>query len=58
MATMCGTLKCENAYICEKVATCEKMSTLNVKMDAICEKVTLSVSRAVSGYIVQIVIKA
>ena len=35
---VCDTLKCENAAICEKVAKCEKMSTLNVKMDAICEK--------------------
>ena len=35
---VCGTLKCENAAICEKVAKCEKKSTLNVKIDAICEK--------------------
>ena len=28
---VCGTLKCENAAICEKVAKCEKNSTLNVK---------------------------
>ena len=35
---VCGTLKCENAAICEKVAKCEKNSTLNVKIDAICEK--------------------
>ena len=34
----CGTLKCENAAICEKVAKCEKNSTLNVKIDAICEQ--------------------
>ena len=34
----CGTLKCENAALCEKVAKCEKNSTLNVKIDAICEK--------------------
>ena len=27
----CGTLKCENAAICEKVAKCEKNSTLNVR---------------------------
>ena len=27
----CGTLKCENASISEKVAKCEKNSTLNVK---------------------------
>ena len=39
---MCGTLKCENATICEKVAKCEKNSTLNVKIDAICEKMRLS----------------
>ena len=39
----CGTLKCENAAICEKVAKCEKNSTLNVKIDAICEKITLNV---------------
>ena len=34
----CGTLKCENASICEKVAPCEKVSTLNVTIDAICEQ--------------------
>ena len=34
----CGTLKCENAAICEKVAKCEKNSPLNVKIDAICEQ--------------------
>ena len=38
----CGTLKCENAAICEKVAKCEKNSTLNVKIDAICEQITLN----------------
>ena len=27
----CGTLKCENAAICEKVANCENNVTLNVK---------------------------
>ena len=42
---MCGTLKCENAAICEKVAKCEKNSTLNVKIDAICEKITLNVKK-------------
>ena len=42
---VCGTLKCENAAICEKVAKCEKYSTLNVKIDAICEKITLSVKK-------------
>ena len=36
---VCGTLKCENAAICEKVAKCDKNSTLNVKIDAICEKI-------------------
>ena len=40
---VCGTLKCENAAICEKVAKCEKKSTLNVKIYAICEKITLNV---------------
>ena len=42
---VCGTLKCENAAICEKVAKCEKNSTLNVKIDAICEKMTLNVKK-------------
>ena len=42
---VCGTLKCENAAICEKVAKCEKMSTLNVKIDAICAKITLNVNK-------------
>ena len=41
----CGTLKCENAAICEKVAKCEKNSTLNVKIDAMCEKITLNVKK-------------
>ena len=41
----CGTLKCENAAICEKVAKCEKYSTLNVKIYAICEKITLNVKK-------------
>ena len=41
----CGTLKCENAAICEKVDKCEKNSTLNVKIDAICEKITLNVKK-------------
>ena len=41
----CGTLKCENAAIGEKVAKCEKKSTLNVKIDAICEKITLNVKK-------------
>ena len=42
---VCGTLKCENAATCEKVAKCEKNSTLNVKIDAICEKITLNVKK-------------
>ena len=42
---VCGTLKCENAAICEKVAKCETKSTLNVKIDAICEKITLNVKK-------------
>ena len=42
---VCGTLKCENAAICENVATCKKNSTLNVKIDAICEKITLNVKK-------------
>ena len=42
---VCGTLKCENAAICEKVAKCEKYSTLNVKIDAMCEKITLNVKK-------------
>ena len=41
----CGTLKCENAAICEKVAKCENNSTLTVKIDAICEKITLNVKK-------------
>ena len=41
---VCGTLTCEKASICEKVAKCENISTLNVKIDAMknnskCEKV-------------------
>ena len=45
IGTICGTLKCENAAICVKVAKCEKSSTLNVKIDAICEKITLNVKK-------------
>ena len=41
----CGTLKCENAAICEKVAKCEKNSTLNVKIYAICDKIMLNVKK-------------
>ena len=37
----CGTIKCENASICEKAAKCENISTLIVKIDAICEKIKL-----------------
>ena len=36
--TDCGTLKCENGAICGKVDRCEEISTLNVKIDAICER--------------------
>ena len=39
----CGTLKCENAAICEKVAKCEKHSTLNMKIDTMYTKITLNV---------------
>ena len=35
----CGTLKCKHASICEKVTKCERMLTLNVKIDARCEKI-------------------
>ena len=45
MFTNCGTLKCENASICEKAAKCEKTSTLNVKIDAICKFFTLNVKK-------------
>ena len=45
MNTPCGTLKCGNAAICEQVGKCEKISTLNVKIDAICEKLTLIVKK-------------
>ena len=31
----CGIQKCENAYICEKIASCEEMSRLKVTNDAI-----------------------
>ena len=51
MVTMCGTLKCENDPVRDKVATCEKMSMLNVKIDAICEKVTLNVNKLGSLYV-------
>ena len=37
--------KCENAVICEKVAKCEKYLTLNVKIDAKCDKITLNVKK-------------
>ena len=42
LSIICGTLKCENSAICEKVAKCEKNSTLNVKIDAVCEQITLN----------------
>ena len=45
MGSVCGTLKCENYSICERVAKCEKISTLNVKIDTICEKLTLCVKK-------------
>ena len=45
LVNACGTLKCENAAICEKVAKCKKNSTLNVKIDAMCEKITLNVKK-------------
>ena len=38
------SLNIKNASICEKKAKCEEMSTLNVKIDAICEKITLNVN--------------
>ena len=41
--SVCGILKCENAAICEKTAKYKKNSALNVKIDAICEKITLNV---------------
>ena len=41
----CGILKCDNASICEKAARCEEISTLNVKIDAICETITLNVRK-------------
>ena len=44
----CGTLKCENAAICEKVAKCAKNSTLNVKIYAICEQIKLNVKMRLS----------
>ena len=31
--------------ICEKVARCEEISTLNMKIDAICEQITLNVTK-------------
>ena len=35
---VCGTLKCENASIYEKMTSCEDMSTLNVKTYTLCDK--------------------
>ena len=40
---VCGTLKCENASICEKAARREEILTLNVKIYAICTKMTINV---------------
>ena len=40
---VCGTHKCEKAPICEKVARCEEIPTLNVKIYAICDKITQNV---------------
>ena len=45
MAHVCDTLKCENDSICEKIANCEKISTLNVRMDAICKIITQNVNK-------------
>ena len=41
----CGTHKCENAPICEKAAKYDKLSALNVKIDAIFEKLTINVKK-------------
>ena len=48
----CGTLKCENASICEKAAKCEKKinAKINVKIDAICETFTLNVKKLLIVY--------
>ena len=35
--------KCEHSSICEKTDKCDEMSTLNGKIDAICEKNILNV---------------
>ena len=45
---MCGTLKYENVSICDKVAKRDKISTLNMKIDAICEKLTPYVNKLCS----------
>ena len=37
---MCPLFIVKNASICEKIAKCEQISTLNVNIDAICEKIT------------------
>ena len=47
-ATRVAPSNVENAAICEKVAKCEKYSTLNVKIDAICEQITLNVKKLAS----------
>ena len=48
LVLVCGTSKCENVSICEKVARSEEISTQNLKIDAICEKITLDVKKKVS----------
>ena len=40
---MRGAIKCEHASIYDKTAKCEEMPTLNMKIDAICDKITLNV---------------
>ena len=37
----CVTLKCKNASICKKVAKCKDISTLNINIDDIFEKITM-----------------
>ena len=44
MGSQCSTPKCENDYICEK-SSYEEISTLNVKIYAICENITLNVKK-------------
>ena len=33
--TLCGTIKCKNASVCEKEARCEEISWLNMKSYAL-----------------------